>query len=1442
MELCGRSHPIVTGWPHRLRRAAAMATGGRAGCRGGARATKQSTAPRKSSRATSSRDGDAEQAQPAAEALDGAEEVGGPDASRVARTRRKPRCRTCGETGHNSTTCSLLKHKRRSDASASFAGMFNDRDRWQVLEHGISRCNFAGTRSSLFEDSSRTERHVEAVFKNVQAFADAIYGTVTPDFCRSEALLEMFLFLLSHALDHRLIRWMSASLVQAGHSATSKQEFTAFLGMMIYSSTTCQITKTMCEVLGVRLSQRCKAIMPTAERYSLLIHHLRGFHPIEAFASNGRKKLRKTRIPAFDALTEALGEPRTKIMATPWSTFALDDRNIQCDSKENPKQTYRPRKAHVWGAGVDCLADSLLRVPLLCRLMQPSTKQVDATKHILDLLRKYSHHPLDNVVVTVDRGYAGLAMFQVFAEREIQLLCINSHERFGGNPFLSDSAFQRLVGRKFFKMRKTCSNVPSASNSRQQAVKSVGIDPSFIISDGPKLGPAIRSAVMEVPNSACRILALAVREYGTDKASNIHRFILVRPLEEDLESLCSTMHAELKKVPLEVKRMMPFFPTLRAMRACGTSLSLGNSDSGPDEENGDDGGSREAPEAIELESSDDGVDSKDGTEDGEDGFFGGDDGSSDGHDQSDGEVIEVQDVSHQSDGETQEQDTISDEVQVEDDVVELLADSEEVQADKVSRLQCIAMWIAAHTGADDELPEPFESEASTSAVSEALLSHVVPLTCGQRVADWFLFRMFSVTGTVSHKVARSQLETSQFVTNRGRTTLSYTSLAQELVESWIHLQPKAQQSAHRESMAIGAENEAYMLDELRQMDFVSDIFCIGLVRSKAIESFCVSADGIAVFKHPVTGVTHLATVEVKTKTNSRTIRAAKALGKNRELVFCMVGDALWFRFIPPLHRSQVLHQVSVLNVPFGIYSVGSCTEIFYVVVVRVPKCVRVAWRRPFLNVHNDLLAWAYSLRASGSLPEPSDLPRDFSENQKRTLLSWFPLWQSTHALRERQFQSKFGMPPVRVFRSLVQFGYSREKGGVDGIDQDLAKLHCNSKLKWEGKVVRSFILDTVQAAVMIYRIINVRSRPAFTWKGIDAFRRDCTSVAPFVELVDKLCVMLIKSAAEMDGNYEEDDDANIPGRILSARELSALRPPKGARHQTLIAFANSARGKTLRLSLNEHEPVSGARTCAVCATRTRLLCTTCNVGLHVMKRNGNVAACFSKWHSPEDLEVQSARSEPGPAKEVAAHPDSQSDGPDVDTSDERDSSHTEPAPRDEAEYGMVTPPRKEIEGGVTTPPRDNAEDGIATLLTAADDVATHRGQEQAVDARDAPGEVQLQIQAKGRNYQNPLAPELAERTRDEHHMAQTAQTLVESEETSTEGHREAIALVSAQTPRKPKRRRSAQVTHIPKSPMESRTPHSAVGSSGKKNHRLHPSDAADLNRSSSSKGLYHGGL
>ena len=117
---------------------------------------------------------------------------------------------------------------------------------------------------------------------------------------------------------------------------------------------------------------------------------------------------------------------------------------------------------------------------------------------------------------------------------------------------------------------------------------------------------------------------------------------------------------------------------------------------------------------------------------------------------------------------------------------------------------------------------------------------VVPLTMGQRCADWFVLRRFILTGTTAAQLATHGSDACKLVSKRKQTRLADTAAFAKMCKSWFL-------RCATESMHEGTLNEIPVMSALRSQGYIQHVYDIGLIRNSASELFGVSCDGIALF-------------------------------------------------------------------------------------------------------------------------------------------------------------------------------------------------------------------------------------------------------------------------------------------------------------------------------------------------------------------------------------------------------------------------------------------------------------------------------------------------------------------------------------------------------------------------------------------------------------------
>mmetsp|Transcript_10597 Transcript_10597/g.29945 ORF Transcript_10597/g.29945 Transcript_10597/m.29945 type:complete len:299 (-) Transcript_10597:353-1249(-) len=259
-------------------------------------------------------------------------------------------------------------------------------------------------------------------------------------------------------------------------------------------------------------------------------------------------------------------------------------------------------------------------------------------------------------------------------------------------------------------------------------------------------------------------------------------------------------------------------------------------------------------------------------------------------------------------------------------------------------------------------------------VEENILQSCRPLTCSQRTACWFMFRVLTVSGTCADMIA-CHTELLRMVLGGQEPTQSEDSdtevlpglsrIANSLVRSWCRASSNT--SSASRAMRLGCINESEIIKQLRMDPMFRAINEIGLVASKQVQGLTVSADGVVCFAHPSNAVDYLGALEIKTRVSEGPIAAARKLQQQvrGRWVLCVLG----FRFVPRDHRSQVIHQAAVLGLSFALYVVATLDAVLYGVVILVPADFRKAWLHSFRRYAEELVGWAYKAMKLRTDPE-----------------------------------------------------------------------------------------------------------------------------------------------------------------------------------------------------------------------------------------------------------------------------------------------------------------------------------------------------------------------------------------------------------------------------------------------------------------------------------------
>ncbi|GBG31278.1 Hypothetical Protein FCC1311_075012 [Hondaea fermentalgiana] len=950
----------------------------------------------------------------------------------------------------------------------------------------------------------------------------------------------LFLTILGADGKHHLLHSMCQSLLVAGKAEIHEWEFLAFLAQLFWTTGCTKATKKKSfELLSTFMRMKGYAgmdVLLDLTRFNTLQKHFRGFPP--QASANASSHLDETDNAAkMHSLEEKLAEITLRLFANKNLRVTIDDRNRGTVSTSTPVNTYRPRKRHQNGAGSDASADAIFRVKLFSQLYSRQYNQAQVLEKTLQRIKDATGADVAGVQVCLNRGNPSEELYKVCARLGFDLIVINDKERHQGNPFLS------LTAHKDTRTKYV---------NRGWATSNLNIHPEFLVDDAPELGSEIFAASKSLTRDSGRsnviAHAYAVREYGDAKRSRIHRFVSMLP--SDIEDVFKNtfVFESFGRVPESIAQTWLFYPASKFRRP--TPIVTADSE-----------------EDMETSSVGEGcLDDGDITLDGDD--------YEDEEYESNSEVCE---------GEENPEDASACVAHCDDEV----CDASQSDRDRTTNLS------------HNEDTEPLSNEPMTDAmrriieapsperkdVEAHISASVVPLTAGQRCADWFMFKMLLITGTSAQQIAKEDVGCRPFLyedPSRAEPPQALTSsaLSRMLCAGWFHDKNPDGGRANR-AMAIGVINESEITRQLRKEKFVDSVFEIGLVQKKGRPGLGVSADNIIVIRPP--GETNpaariVAPLETKTKNSPRAqARLTKVSRRHGPYFCCNVGSSKWFEAVPTESRGHLLHQAAIYDSEYVVFCVGTTMTINYVVLIRSPLETRQKWLQAFEEVEHRFINWAYA--ASPALSS-SSIPCAYSEEDRKLLASRLPLWSAYHS----RLKSCGVFVPVRLTRSLVQYYYSASKQGVDGLDAFSERFESRAvNTKWETDAVIGMVTDVLINALIVWRIIITSNKLGGEWQSLEKFQQECSRSCHVSDFVQQVTLGLLAKASGLkrslsnehvignateSGRPVQEKNGHVTTRWLTNDEHAKLRIPNGKRD--VIQSANTNSVKKLRLSGNPH--------------------------------------------------------------------------------------------------------------------------------------------------------------------------------------------------------------------------------------------------------------------------------
>lgn len=194
----------------------------------------------------------------------------------------------------------------------------------------------------------------------------------------------------------------------------------------------------------VALFEQLQCNAPSLDRVRFISTH------ILAYSSTGRGNMggevwtaQRDETVLLDVFENTAYDMSRKVFFTPVHTFAtLDDDLYGTRAKDNQVKTLSSRKADREGHAADTVADALFRVTLAVRFRRRGQTQTTNVIKLLDILvESRGEQSLHGLVLTADRGYGSMSLMRILMGRGIGSMLIMPQHLLRCHPFVGQSFF-----------------------------------------------------------------------------------------------------------------------------------------------------------------------------------------------------------------------------------------------------------------------------------------------------------------------------------------------------------------------------------------------------------------------------------------------------------------------------------------------------------------------------------------------------------------------------------------------------------------------------------------------------------------------------------------------------------------------------------------------------------------------------------------------------------------------------------------------------------------------------------------------------------------------------------------------------------------------------------------------------------------------------------------
>lgn len=543
-----------------------------------------------------------------------------------------------------------------------------------------------------------------------------------------------------------------------------------------------------------------------------------------------------------------------------------------------------------------------------------------------------------------------------------------------------------------------------------------------------------------------------------------------------------------------------------------------------------------------------------------------------------------------------------------------------------------------------------DAEHPVAVAAHPLSENVKYLSRGQASADWFVSRKFRITGRSAKALQHfDYLDPNTSCTSIVEAVLKASFMPPVRAERVVafELGSAAEPVVRRNLSAFISRHSSSLSVDVCQSE-------VGLACRKNFEHCSASTDGL--FHGTMSNVPISGFIEIKSAVKDTTsIQTAYDIATEYgEFITCEYGSLLFNKVVDPDWKAQLLQTATTFDSRYGLLARGSKTgEIIYCVLISFPKRLTDNNLERLTMLFKFAFDWLYEeveldeshqtglvVRDSilwDRIPSPLDVPAHCRD--RHTLEFQLSMWL---AIQKEIDATKQPFARATNFRSITQFQWNQQKGGVDiwsrlirNAKQNLTELGVPGMIAL--RAMSAGITNCTKAANVIKNQRNINACDSVEKirriiNGKDTSKKMFRDFGTFFEIEAERIRLEDErrsSAQELRESAEssilKDALEEIGGDSNAKNIWDYINIPKKYR----LEFFKGAIGTFVRLTTTKsHEQESCTlSSCVYCKGKTTLRCKDC--GMPLCEKRGSRQSCFRSWHTNEILDDRSPQKRGG---------------------------------------------------------------------------------------------------------------------------------------------------------------------------------------------------------------------